>query len=225
MTGRHHLPLLLLSLAIALAIKVAVHEGEQLAEQTLAGVRVLYHTPDGVLLLDPVQTVQVRLRGQASEMAQLNPLTVDVEAEVPAGQLGFVEINLSPDDVRTQADLEIISVEPSRFSIEVERELVTTLPIQVQVSGEPAAGAEVSEVVLRPDQAEVSGPESLLRNITNLVVHVSVERRAISFEERLQVPSPDPSIRIVQPRRVVVFVRMREPQLDIGSGAAAGSAQ
>ncbi len=214
MSSRSQLPFLLLALVFALTVKIAVHEGEQLSEQTISA-RVAYVEPDSdVVVVVPLDRVQVRLRGKISDMAQLNPLTVEVEANLPSDRLGLVPISLSSSDVRRPPSLEVLSISPNQFSIELDREITKTVPIRFDLIGEPAAGAQVVSWEVRPPLVDVTGPEKVLQNVNELNGTVSVERRAITFEERLTVNLP-PTVRLTRPAPILVTVRMEEPQLNI----------
>lgn len=204
---RLHVPLLLLALTAALTIKIAVHEGEQRIQQTVPAT-VVYPSEDDMVILDPIQEVEVRLEGKASDMAQLSRFNVTVQADLPLDVPGIVEVSLSPDNVRTPDEITVLGIEPNRFSLEVDRQIEKSVPVAVQVTGEPAAGARVVTREARPERVTIRGPESLLLNLDVLPITVSVERRAISFEERV-APEVPASVQIVAPLRVIVSVELQ----------------
>ncbi|MEM8959992.1 MAG: CdaR family protein [Acidobacteriota bacterium] len=215
MKGRLHIPVLLLSLVLAVAIKIAVHEGEQMTE-TVIDARASYPVLDDenrVIVLDPRQSVSVRLRGRSSEIAALNPFSVEAVIEIPPGTTGLFEVTLEPSNIRVAGDIEVVSIEPNRFSVEVESLVRKIVPLTVEVSGEPAAGALVESPTLRPARVQVEGPVSKLSVLDAVAVSVSVDRRAMTFEEEVQIIAPDPLIQILEPKRVVVSIPMRQPDL------------
>lgn len=211
----------LLALALGIALKFAVHEGEQTSVQTISNVSVQTTIPGGFLVLNPVTEAQIQLRGKISDMSDLNPLSVRIVASVPAENPGVVEVPLGPSNVQNTNGLEVLSINPNVLVLEVDREITKTLPVRAEIIGEPAAGAQVGLPVVRPDRIEVVGPESLLRNLSELTVNVSVERRAINFEERV-TPTMPQSVRLARPTPIVVFVGMQEPELSIDEDTNAG---
>ncbi len=213
MSNRSQLPFLLLALVFALTVKIAVHEGEQLSEQTISA-RVVYVEPaTDMVVVEPIERVQVRLRGKISDMAQLNPLIVEVEANLPSDRLGSVPVSLSSSDVRRPPNLEVLSISPNQFNIELDREITKTVPIRLDIDGEPAAGAQVVNWEVRPPLIDITGPEKVLKNLNELDGSVTVERRAITFEERLTLTLP-PAVRLTRPAPILVLVRMEEPPLN-----------
>jgi YbbR domain-containing protein len=216
MTDRVHLRLALLALAIALMIKFAVHEENQISERVIEASVTYNHTAGSdVVSYDKVETIRVGVKGPSDEIAQLSVLNVQVVIDLPPGY-GPVDIALEASNVRFPplADIEVMSFEPNRFTIQVEKRLTSTVPVIVSLVDEPAAGAQHGEPLVRPAWVEISGPESLVSKISRLPIEVSLTGHARTFEDSVQVVYPDNRIQ-VQPGRVLVKVPMQEPELSI----------
>ena len=178
--------------------------------------QVTYNSPgDEVIAYDLVDKVKVVLRGKQSEIAQLNVLTVQVVVDVPADQFGPVDINLTPANVRTQEDFDVISLVPNRFPIQVEPRGDATVRIAAQLEGEPAAGARHLAPIIRPPAARVSGPASRVQKVLELTAQVLLDGHARTFKDTVRVVSPDPLVQVVEPAFVEVEVPMEEPELSI----------
>lgn len=215
MRGRVHIPIFLLAFAIAIAVKFTVHEAEQDSERVVEA-QVTYNSPgDDVIAYELVDKVKVVLRGKQSEIAELNVLTVQVVVDVPEDQFGPVEINLTEANVRTQEDFEVVSLDPNRVSIRVELRDQARVRIAARLMGEPAAGARQLEPIVRPEFAQVSGPESRVRQVLELTAPVHLDGHARTFTDTVRVVSPDPLVQVIEPAFVDVEVPMEEPALSI----------
>ncbi len=215
MSGRVHLGIFVLAVVIAVGVKFAVHETEQLTERVVEA-QVTYRAPgEDMVSYDRIDKVKVGLRGKQSEIAQLTVFNVEVVVDIPAGRLGPVDINLTPANVRTQGDFEVTSLEPNNFVIRVEPEHEATIRIVARLMGEPAAGARHLEATVRPAMARVSGPESHVRQVLELTAPVRLDGHARSFTDVVLVVSPDPLVQVVEPTFVEVEVPMEEPELSI----------
>lgn len=214
---RHiHMPLFLVAFVIALVIKLWVYDSERPSERVIEA-QVTYNSPSAdTVLYDLVEAVRVGVRGQANEIAQLSPFTVEVVVDVKEGRQGPTDVTLGEGNVRfrTAGDFEVFSLEPNRFTIQRETRIQEPVPVRVELVGEPAAGAQPGEVVVRPNWVEISGPESKVRGITHAIAEVRLDGHARTFEDTVAVLSPHPLVQI-QPSRVVVDVTMQEPELDI----------
>ncbi len=215
MRGRVHFPIFTLAVVIALAVKFTVHEAEQASERVVEA-QVTYNSPgDDVIAYDLVDKVKVGLRGKQREIAELNVLTVQVVVDVPEGQFGPVDINLTAANVRTQEDFDVISLVPNRFPIRVEPRGHASVRVVAQLMGEPAAGARHQAAIVRPASARVEGPESRVRQVLELTAPVPLDGHARTFTETVRVVSPDPLVQVVEPTFVEVEVPMEEPELSI----------
>ncbi|MCP4658576.1 MAG: hypothetical protein GY856_24460 [bacterium] len=209
MTGRFHLPIFLLALSIAVVLKVAVHEPVQLSYRTIDAA-VYYNLPESVVSLKPIDEVKLRLRGKRKEIAELNPVNVTVEVTLVEGELGVVDVTRERMNVSMPGDLEVISIEPNRFSLEVEPLETVTLPIHVVLTGEPSAGNFPGTPLMVTTEAKVRGPRSLIREMRELEVPISLEGHAVTFLETVPLRSPDPLVQIIEPAQMTVEVPMQE---------------
>ncbi len=214
MTGsRLHSPSLLVAIAIAMAIKLAVHETEQLRERQFEA-NVQYNLPDDVTLVKLVETVKVRLRGPSSEVSELSPFSVQVLVDVDENALGAVVKQLERSNVTTPGDYEIISIDPNRLSIIVEPTVTAQLLIVPKVVGEPSAGSLINQQIVIPSYATVRGPAPLVQSLSHLnTAPISLDGHALTFSEEASLVSPDPLLQILEPDRVVVTVDLLEPEL------------
>ena len=217
---RHQLqlPILILAFTAAVLIKLAMHQEDPIGERVVEAQVTYKHpaTSREVVPYDIVQSVRVGVRGKSSDLVQLSVFTVEVEVDLPADQNGGLGITLTPANVvfRTIGDFEVVSIEPNRFTIQVEERQTSTVPVRAALAGEPAAGSRTLEPVVRPAWVAISGPASLVRQIDQLNAPVSLDGHARTFEESVPIPPPDPLIRI-EPARVLVMVPMEEPELSI----------
>jgi diadenylate cyclase len=214
------LRLLALGIAFSLWFSVSFEDREALSER-LVEASVSYNRPRGFVILDPVPSVNVRLRGSSKAIRRLNPYQVDVQVELTQTQPGTVTVNLGPENVLAPEGLDVVSLEPNVIRVELEREVTQRLPAVPKIIGEPAAGAIVDEPEVFPNQVLVTGPESLLARIQSLSTRpIRLDGHALTFDETVAVVSPDPLIQIVQPSKVTVTVPMHQPGTDDAAGAA-----
>lgn len=223
MRRRLNLPLFLIALTVAIAIKVAVHDTDQLSEKTV-DAKVSYNLPEGVVLAERVKEVEVRVRGRRNDIAVLNPIFIEVFAAIDPSRMGRVEVFLDPSNVRVPSGIEVESIEPNPISVRLEPVESAVLPIRITTIGEPAAGARVAGWNVTPDWVNVTGPQSMVRLLEFIEAEpVSVDRKAITFRTSAAVISPDPLIK-VQPLKVRVQVNMNEPELSSPIGELESSA-
>lgn len=209
-TQRWVLQLLSLVLAAAIWLGVSVERLGSISQRVVSA-SVTYNYPEHLVLLDPLPSVDIRVKGKESAVTTLNPLMVGLVLDVRQASVGEQEVQVGPENVFLPEDLEVVSISPA--SIQLKFDLIDTVkrPVRVELRGEPAAGAQLLEWRVSPDEIQVSGPRSLLAQVSHLETEaVDLDGHALSFEESVLIRPPNPLI-ATQPVRVQVNVELQPP--------------
>ncbi len=210
------LRLLAILAAVAVWFSTSYVKRERVSEK-LIDATVTYNPGRGIIILDPLQTVKVRLRGPDRQIRTLAPHVVDVVIEVSGVALGTLDVQLDESNVLRPEGLEVVAIEPNSIPLRLDREKTQMLKVSPRLVGEPAAGAEPLSPIAHPDAVEVTGPESLLAGITAATTSpISLDGHALSFRQTVSVVPPNPLVRIVQPSVVTVEVPMHFPGAAMG---------
>jgi len=205
----------ILALAIAIGVwsRVSLEEREETTEK-LVEAGVSYNLPRGYVVLNQVQNVLVRLRGNRKAIRGLNPYMVDVQIELAPTGPETVTVQLGADNLLMPEDLELVAIEPNAIQVELDREITQRVDVKPRLKGKPALGTKLGEPEALPDQVLVSGPEKRLSKLVSLPTQaVSLEGHSETFEEEASVVSPDPLIQVVQPSKVTVKVPILTPEV------------
>ncbi len=207
------LRLLALGIAIGIWFNASV-EDRLVASERVVEASVSYNRPRGFVVINPLPTINVRLGGSKKAVRQLSPSMVYVQVELTQRQEGSATITLGPDNVTAPDGLEVVSLEPAQIRVDLEREVTERVPVFAKLTGEPAAGSTVQEPEVFPNQVLVTGPASMLAKLDALATRpINLDSHALTFEETVQVVTPDPLIQVVQPSKVTVRVPMQPPVL------------
>lgn len=208
------LRLLALGAALGLWFNLSFQAREAPSERLIeAGVS--YNCPRGFIVLDPLPSVNVRVRGSSNAIRRLSPFQVAVQVDLARSQAGTWNVNLGPENVLMPDNLDLVSIEPPTVRVELEREATQRLPVEPKLTGEPAAGATVLEPDVLPNEVLVSGPVSRLARLKSLPTEpISLDGHGLPFDTTVSVVSPDPLIQIVQPFKVTVRVKLQPPQVE-----------
>lgn len=203
-----------LALAIALALwfflswSTRERQSERVVEAS-----VTYDTSNDMTVMDPVRQIDVRVRGGSRRVRTLNPFLVNVLVELPQTAPGPVDVALSPDQVYVPEGVVVVSLDPNTLHLTLDQVITKRLPVQVDLVGEPAAGATVGEPVAIPPAVSVRGPRSRIENVTLVKTRsVTLNGHAQTFDEMASVLPPDP-LANVDPGLVRVRVPMEPPRL------------
>lgn len=219
---------------LALTIAVALwffltYDKRELQSDRVITASVTYEMAGERVVLDPIEQVQVRLRGPSRVVRSLAPFQVNVVVEVPPETESPLQVTLSRRNVYAPEGLEVTSIEPRTLELAIDDTTTIQLPVEVLLTGEPAAGATVGTPVSNPPFVTVSGPESRLENLDRVATQpVSLDGHATTFEERVDLESPEFLVSL-EPLMVQVRVPLDPPRLSeeaeealAGNGGGAG---
>ncbi|MFL6234040.1 MAG: YbbR-like domain-containing protein [Thermoanaerobaculia bacterium] len=207
------LRLLALGIAIGIWFNASVQD-RLVSSEKVVEAAIAYSRPNGFVLINPAQNVNVRVSGTKKAIRQLSPYMVNVSVDLGQRQTGVATINLTGDNVLLPDGLEVVSIEPNTIRVDLEREVIQNLPVLPKLTGRPAAGATVGKPESLPNQIKVIGPEPMLSRIDSLSTRpVSLDGHASTFEEKdVAIVLPDPLIQIVPPPlAVTVTVPIQPP--------------
>jgi YbbR domain-containing protein len=206
------LRLLALGIAVALWLAISVEDRETRTQRAVTA-SVTYNSPPELVLIEPVQEVQVVLSGPASQIRELDPRQVSVRVDLSGTEPGRHALSLGSGEVSLPANLRVESVAPNQITVEVDQRAEKRLRIEPVFTGEPAAGAQLGQVTMVPAELVVEGPASRLARLDHLETQpIDLDGHALSFEETVGVASPDPLVQIQQPARVKVRVPLKVSQ-------------
>ncbi len=210
-SGRWALRLLALAGALFVWFSISFEKRERVSEKVIDAA-VTYNPPRGLIILDPVQTVKVRLRGPDRQIRNLAPHVVDVVVELEGSETGMVEAQIRGENVLRPDGLDVVSIVPNSLPLRLDRETRRVLRVSPRLVGEPAGGAVPLEPLARPESVMVSGPESLLAGLTAVTTSpISLDGHALTFEQTVSVTPPNPLVHVIEPSVVSVQVPMQVP--------------
>jgi YbbR domain-containing protein len=214
---------LALAAAIVVWFSASIEKRERLSEK-LIDAAVTYNPPRGFIVLDPVQSVKVRLRGPDRQIRNLAPYAVDVLVDLGGAVAGTLDVHLEAQNVLRPGQVEVVSIEPSSLRLRLDDEVNRELPVLPRIVGEPAGGAVPLAPTVRPDRVTLRGPKTLLDNLSAVTTSpISLDGHALDFSQIVTVVSPDALIRVVEPSAVTVSVRMQPPSGGEDEEAGEGS--
>jgi YbbR domain-containing protein len=127
-----------------------------------------------IIVGEPVRTVRVTMNAPRSLWQQLNTTPNQINAFIdlsglPKGSYKVpvqVMVNLKP--------VEIITINPQEISLTLEPLIASSFPLQLVTRGEPAIGYQAETADVDPKLVEVTGPESLVKQVVNVRTTIDI---------------------------------------------------
>ena len=202
------LKVLSLFLAITVWMVVSAPRREPVSERAFAVPVSLVRMPRDLVITKPVQdTVSVRLRGRTSDLRSLSSQNLEVTLDMSWVQPGDATVTLLPKAINVPPQVEVISMDPTRLRFTIERLRNKVVAIRPFLVGDPPDGYSTGEPTLDPPHALISGPASLVRNVTEVATErIIMTGRTATFSQTVAVVSDASLVRVIEPLTTQVTV-------------------
>ena len=171
---------------------------------------------DAVLTSDLGDVTEVRYFAPAEVAAQVTAqsfvATVDLSTVDPSKGPTFVPVRLAAADSR----ISIVGFSPTQVRVELDPLTDKSVPIRVVYEGGIPSGLQLGTPQLSADTTTVSGPDSLVKQVTEAQARVIIQPNALDVDEQVSLVPVDAlndAVRVdVEPATVHV-------QIQVGSQA------
>jgi hypothetical protein len=208
-TNKWHIKLLSIILAVVLWFYVdSIKEEEHLLSVPVE-VRNL---PSGYTVANKMNPyVDVVLKGKESGLALVEgenlEAHIDLENSTVPEQRVLVKINKKNLPLRVK----IKDINPRMVDILVERIGEKTVKVIPVIVGRPYEGHDFEDVIIKPEYVQISGPESMVRNIDSVYTdHIDIKGLTETTEGMAGLDPGDSKISLVDTTHVSVKIIIRE---------------
>jgi YbbR domain-containing protein len=157
-------------------------------------------------------SIPLEIVGLSDDLQILGSVPSSVTVNLRAPQSLWAELTEDPDLISAQLDLtgldqgeqqiavdvgfgispvELISIEPSQITLMLEKEITKEFPVQVVQVGDLALGYEIQDISLTPDIVNVSGPQSLVAQVSEIQGWITVNEARQDVLELLNLIAVD----------------------------------
>ena len=179
-----------ISLFLALVLYWALNEGKQ-REEEIDNVHVTIECDDDVFLSDMYDSRRVSLtvRGSESRIKKLERKDISGKVRLsrksPGFDEGMVILDLSPRDFTVPRGIEVVKIkELNTKSVRVQPRISRFIPVKAEIIGRVPAGWVCSSVKCRPEKILVSGPESIVANLQEIVTEpLNIDGETATFHK------------------------------------------
>ena len=198
-----------LSVAIAVLLWLTL-SGEQIVERSIRVPLEIQNLPTDLLLVDdPPEFVDVRVRGASGALGRLGPGDLVAVINVSSVKSGRRLFHLTADQVRAPIGVEVTQATPPTLALAFEPAGTRDVPILPAVEGEPAPGYVVGRATAVPEKVTLVGPESRLVRLTAAITEpVVVDGATADRQETVTVGVLDPAVRLQTPLAARVIVEI-----------------
>ena len=195
--------------AILLWYGLAGQKNENISVRGVKAALTLVNMPRELVLMSSVpDTISLQLRGPLSKSLDA-AAGLEVYLDLAEARLGTSSLAIDAAGIPLPDDVEVVSIEPSAITLELERLVSGNIPLTPVVEGVPAPGFITGEVRISPAQVNIQGPESRVAALEVIeTTPISVEGATDQTEATVLPRLTDPLLRSLTVVPIVVAVEV-----------------
>ncbi|MBU1628209.1 hypothetical protein KKB18_12650, partial [bacterium] len=113
--------------------------------------------------------LSIAVAGPKSMISKLDSFAFNAIYKMPENvKSGEFSFRISPTDIYGPSGVDVKSVSPSFIRISLDKAATKLVNIRAEIVGNPAEGYNVTKVELIPSQVNISGPEEMMSQITEV---------------------------------------------------------
>jgi len=147
----------LFSLTFACGLWLFVNAGERDTEKTLLVPVELRNLPPQLVVIGPrVDYIDLRVSGPRTLLGRLSSkhITLDLAGVRP----GPSSLRITTDLLHLPRGVKVVRITPSEINLEIARIIKRTIPVSLDLVGQPPHGYTIVETEVIPPTVEVTGP-------------------------------------------------------------------
>lgn len=207
----HNFLLKFLSLLLAAGLWWLISPDEEPAEVSLRAPIVFQHVPLGLeISSESIPEAQIRIRGPERIIRNLQPNEIHAEIDLRDAKSGERTFDLSSQQVRHSREIAIVQVVPSQLHLAFDTTLTRDVEIRPRVTGNFAAGEQITKVDVDPPRITITGPRHHVEKIevaTTDPLDATGTRGSAVFSTNVYVS--DPMVQVVQPTSTRITVTVQ----------------
>ncbi len=123
-------------------------------------------TPQGLVVTSPpLKGIAFRLRGPQAIIKKLAASNLRYVLDMPEARAGVNTIKIAPERIELPKNVTVVKTSPSLLSVKLEETIQKTLPVRVQIDGQPETGYSVKDIKVTPRQVLLQGPAKTLKDL------------------------------------------------------------
>ncbi|MBN1303740.1 MAG: hypothetical protein JXA13_04830 [Anaerolineales bacterium] len=150
-------------------------------------VEIIGLKPGLVITGNYTQQIDINLRAPQSIWEQLQADENSIRAILDLSGVSAGEHTVNIQVQISSRPVRILSVTPQAISLVLEPLLTTTLPIDLNITGQPAIGYQVGDAAIEPKEVVISGPSSQIEQVLRARVPINLSGIRESINQSLPI--------------------------------------
>jgi len=181
-----------MAMAIAMVLWGIAH-GEKRTERNVDIPVVFLGLPKDLVITDQsTRQINIRVQGSRAALRNVSPTTMEYPVMVEGAKPGLAIYDVEASNIDTPRGVKVVSRSPARIELKFDPSGRKNVRIQPDITGVPAEGFQMGEVVVEPERVWLAGARSdvlRLNEVATEKIDVTGQSKPIEKEVRLALGS------------------------------------
>jgi len=162
----HNVVLKLLSLGFAFGLWAFVNFGERDTEEALKVPLELRNIPASLVITSPrVDFIDLRIMGPRTLLGRIDRNRLSIMLDLNGVRPGPAVFRVATEALNLPRGVRVVRINPAVVTLDLQRVTKKTVPVQLQLDGEPPVGFKVVSARIAPETVEITGPGGELKDV------------------------------------------------------------
>jgi YbbR domain-containing protein len=131
-----------------------------------------FNLSDELVVSKDLGTVKLRLKVNNENVKGLVPEDFEAYVDLEGLLEGERDVEVVVSSKKT--DVSVIKVEPAKITVKIEGKVEKEVDIDYEITGDPAEGYEIEDVILSDDRAVIKGSSELLEDVDKVTLFIEL---------------------------------------------------
>jgi len=183
-----------LSVVLAFGIWIFVTDAENPTETRVLPVDIpvqAVKVPDDVAVAEPLAPVRVRVRVAEDVLESLSPADFEATVDLDGLTVGEYELPVEVRAFTSRGGLRVEDVLPGVIDVRLAQLTNKSVPVVIDVSGEPPSGFVMSAPEPDDETVFVTGPQEQVDQVTQAIATIDVAARSETVDQAVRLSPRD----------------------------------
>lgn len=162
-----------------------------------------------IITEETADVVNIRIEGMRSTILGLSVRKLSVPLDMSDAEAGETVFKIAPETINLPVGTKVKKLDPQSITVTLERLMSKTVPIKVQLKGQPASGYQVGQILVDPPVLTIQGPVNQVRGVSTIpTLSIDITNLSSTIVRKIDTVLPSRNIFVEGKSSVSVEIRI-----------------
>jgi YbbR domain-containing protein len=177
----------ILAVVFALALWFSANMEQDVEKSVSIDVEYMNLPPDLVIMNEPPQTLNLRVRGPRTQLSSLSPRNMVFTLDLTNATPGVSKFEINTDQINPPKGIQVIGVSPAEIKIDIDKVIEREVEVKTVIDLPDTGYEVVGEPKVVPSEVKIRGPKNIVSQIKSISTDL-VSTTGVKSSFTIEVP-------------------------------------